>query len=649
MVLMMQSSTSVASGGTGDLQYSIDNGNSWQESPEFLNVEPGSFDVIVQDENGCQTVYADNPVEITNPLELVINDIEVQNPTCYGAYNGQISITGEGGTGMLSYSIDGGITWQAESIFAGLNASEYVVSVKDENNCITDFTNNPVVLTSPPQIVVDANITHVSCYGEADGMIEIIADGGTGSLMYTIGDGWQDSPVFEGLAPGSYTVMVEDENGCLVPYPGNSAIITQPEPLFIENVETINPQCSGEEGGSIIIFSGGGTGDHQYSIDGGETWQASGTFEMLEEGEYEVVVSDENDCYTSYSENPVIISDPEEIEISDVLLENITCYGQNDGLIEITAEGGTGMLQYSIDDGQTWQDDNLFADLIQGQYNILVMDENECNTFYENNPVEITEPSAVAINEVVAEDITCYGGSDGSIEVDAEGGTGALMYSIDNGSNYQPNNVFTGLSAGEYNVMVHDENECQETYASNPVILSEPEPLEVTITVEPDDVVCADQIVTLTAEASEEATFSWEPSGQTGSSIEVDSTGIGVGSVEYTVTATTEQGCTTQESITITFTDCTGISAPANDNIDVTVHPNPTKGDFQISIEGEISDFDIECYDATGSLIMKKLNQVKEDQKYESSFNFTGEHSGIYYLRIIHQDGIIVKKLIISN
>lgn len=163
----------------------------------------------------------------------------------------------------------------------------------------------------------------------------------------------------------------------------------------------------------------------------------------------------------------------DEIIISYVTVINITCNGDADGSIIISASGGIGALQYSIDGGITWFENNgIFVSLAPGYYTIGVKDENN-NLNILNDPISLFEPPAIIISSIISTDVSHMGGNDGSISINAEGGHPLLQYSIDNGTTWQMNPDFTGLVAGNYIVVVKDYHNCRLFYLNNPVIITE--------------------------------------------------------------------------------------------------------------------------------------------------------------------------------
>jgi hypothetical protein len=109
-----------------------------------------------------------------------------------------------------------------------------------------------------------------------------------------------------------------------------------------------------------------------------------------------------------------------------------------------------------------------------GYYQVAVLDSMTCVVNYPQNPVVVTEPEPISITGVATTPVTGFGLSDGTITVEASGGTPPLLYSLSQVAPWQQENYFTDLSAGSYLVMVKDSNDCEVPYSLNPVVVLEP-------------------------------------------------------------------------------------------------------------------------------------------------------------------------------
>ncbi len=480
-----------ASGGTASLQYSIDDGANWQSAGQFENLAAGSYTIKVKDANECLISYENNPVQLFQPDEIFLSELEIISVQCHGADDGIIEMLGEGGSGSLQYSVDDGASWSPNGLFTQLSPADYHLKIKDANGCMFSYAN-PVTIPEPEAIVI-SNVTaqNLLCNGIAQGSIEISASGGTGNLHYSIDDGqnWQSATTFQDLSSGDYYLKAKDDNDCEIIYTGNPVTITEPAAISLSELSVSHLQCNGASDGSIEISASGGTGSLHYSIDNGINWQTNSLFPGLTAGTYNIQIKDDNDCLFVYASNPVMLTEPEALLISNVTSLDLQCHNIPQGSISITASGGTGTLQYSIDNGASWQTVALFENLSAGTYQIKIKDENDCEYIYSLNPVTINEPAAISLDEMLTNDVQCYGADDGSIEISASGGTGTLQYSIDNGSNWSAGALFANLSPGDYFLQIKDGNECLYLYPSNPVTISEPTELLINDVVV-QDVLC---------------------------------------------------------------------------------------------------------------------------------------------------------------
>ena len=251
-----------ASGGTPPLQYSIDNGTTWQTSNVFSNLAPGSYIVVINDVNGCQTVYSGNPVIIINIAGPAISLVSHTDATC-GNNNGTITITASGGTPPLQYSIDNGTTWQTSDVFNNLAPGSYTVVIDDLNGCQAAYSSNPVIIINlPGPDITQVDHVDASC-GNDNGSITITASGGAPPIQYSIDNGttWQPASVFNSLAPGSYTVIVKDVNDCEIPYASNPVTILMiPSPVIPDAAAVDRDNFCADDPGNIVLSATGGSG-----------------------------------------------------------------------------------------------------------------------------------------------------------------------------------------------------------------------------------------------------------------------------------------------------------------------------------------------------------------------------------------------------
>lgn len=484
----------ITSGASSGLFYSIDGSDFSNTSGFFNGLTAGNYTIYVKNINGC-IIQWPTSVTINQTSELIIEEVETTNISgCAGNMNATIEITASGGNAAYQYSIDNGLSFSDNPLFEDLLVGEYQIVIRDENNCETIW-DETIIITEPEAINLNEieALDVATCNGEATGEIHISALGGSGILAYSIDNGvsyQENNGQFYNLNAGSYQVSIKDANDCVYEHE-DPIIINEPAVLILTNIQSTDvTQCNGNDNGKIVISANGGSGGLMYSSDGGSNYLSNaGIFNNLAAGSYNVIIRDANMCETEYEANPVIINEPSIMSIS-VSSNNITsCFGANDGTISIMASGGANDYSFSINGGNTWSNSGDFNNLLAGNYEVIVKDTYNCIVDYINNPVQITEPTTVEVENVNTTHVECFGGNEGSIQITAFGGTGTLVYSIDNGANYQTNNQFNNLEASSYSLFIKDANDCVFEYENNPVIILQNEEILIS-NAEVNDVQC---------------------------------------------------------------------------------------------------------------------------------------------------------------
>lgn len=179
-----------------------------------------------------------------------------------------------------------------------------------------------------------------------------------------------------------------------------------------------------------------------------------------------VLVTDANGCTENFA---AAISNTAAPAITSAPVTDLTCYNSGNGTLTINANGGTAPLNYSIDNGSTFQLINSYTNLPAGNYQLVVEDALGCQA---NFAATITEPTLLTMN--TAQVNTTCSSSNGSITITAAGGTTAYNYSIDGGTTNQLSDVFAGIVAGNYVALVTDANGC--TSQANVIIIDAPGP-----------------------------------------------------------------------------------------------------------------------------------------------------------------------------
>lgn len=430
-------------GGTAPYQYSLD-GTNFQNGP-FSNLNAGTYTLTVKDSQGCTT---SKTATINEPALLTASATVINQVTCNGAADGEASIAVTGGSVPYSYSLDG-TTFNNSIDLTALAPATYTVTVKDANNC--DATSS-FTITEPEVLTASTAVSAVLCNGESNGGISVTAAGGTAPFTYAIdGETFGSSDKFDGLAAGVYTITVKDSQDCTVTA---NATVSEPDVIVISSTTVVPPLCNGDSNVEVSVTASGGTGTLEYSLDG-TNYQSSNSFTGLTAGTYDITIRDANSCTATTS---AIISDPDPIMLSTAVTD-VLCFGDSNGEISITASGGTGTLEYSID-GTTFQSTATFSGLATGDYAATVRDANGCT---RATTVSIAEPAQLSATATVV--------SNNTINVTATGGTSPYEYAID-GTNFQSASSFSNLANGDYTITVRDANNCIATTSGSLIVTS---------------------------------------------------------------------------------------------------------------------------------------------------------------------------------
>jgi hypothetical protein len=550
--------TVTASGGAGGYTYNWLPGGS--ASASVVGLSGGVYTTTVTDANGCTNSAT---VTIVNPPALNASAVVTQTLACANGTNGSITASASGGTGAYQYSLNGG-TPQGSPVFTNLSSGVYNVTVTDANGCTQSAP--ALFIANPAPILVAAVInSQVTCNGSATGQITASAAGGTGALQYSVdGINFQASNIFTGLPAGTYVVTVTDANGCS----GTSSPQTLTNPPVINAGASVSASiaCNGGTG-SITASATGGTGSLLYSIDG-INFQTNPVFTGVIAGSYTITVKDANGCTATA---PVNLTQPSPLTLMAGFTD-VTCNGNADGTITLTASGGTGSLTYSID-GLVFQASNLFGSLGPNAYTAVVQDANGCS---ETVNITIAEPAPFSGN-VIPADVTCNGSVNGEILVNISGGTGTLLYSIDGGANYQASNLFIGLAPGSYTVLVKDANGC---IYSTSVVVNEP-PVLTVVGLATDEQYGNDGTITINETGGVSAyTYSID-----GTNYQPGNLFINLAPGVYTVYVMDDNGCIATNTVTIGSTLGGEVIKPSGMQL-VNLYPNPTKGDFNLHVTG---------------------------------------------------------------
>lgn len=441
--------------GAAPVQFSIDNGTSFQATGVFTDLCAGTFPILIRDNNGCEYTSS---ITLTAPPALTGSVLSKVDVSCFGDCDGSFEVEAAGGAAPYSYSIGGAS--QNAGAWANVCPTNYTVTFTDDNGCEGTID---VTVDEPDELVlVSSDLEDASC-GSCNGTAIILVQGGTGSLVYTIGQASLGNGSFADLCPGGYVCTVTDENDCSLDFPFT---IKDKSGLTVDVLQEISPLCNGDCNGTFEVVGSGSQAPYTYSIGG--AFQNSGLFENLCPGTHTITTKDANNCEFPVS---VSLTDPPILNAQLDLTLDASCFGICDGEVHVSGTGGTGDLDFTLDANS--QATGVFTGLCEGNVAVLVEDKNGCQ---QTVNAVVVEPTELRVNAITVQNAATADLCDGEVLAQASGGT--TPYSFDwSGAGNSPDSSFTdSLCGGDYCVEVSDGNGCLAT-ACTPV--TQPEGLNI--------------------------------------------------------------------------------------------------------------------------------------------------------------------------
>lgn len=422
-------------------------------------LKAGNYGYRISDSSGCRDTLF---FTIREPDTLVINPAVVQ-PDCSGP--GSITLGPSGGTGAYDY------VWSPAAgnvnSLTNLNGGTYSVTVSDANNC---SATQSFTLNTGGTLNISVVSNNISCPGVNDGRatVQVLFPGQI--QMFEVF--WRNSagtelPVktttISNLAPGTYSVEVVAADGCKSEK--KNFVIADAGPIsFTASVS--NAKCQGEVGSIVINITGGQTG-FAFAWKDNTGLVLPDTDNRIDAiaGQYMVTVSNPSGCS---KDSMFTITEPASITFPTPTTRNPTCFGRTDGqaaimggnpnLTFIWSNGASGIFALNYPSGPAWvyardnnacKSDTIFFTI--GQYPILSINEDETQVI---NPV-------------------CFGDNNGSVTIEARGGTGTgYKYRWQDGTQGP---TLTNIPAGPYVVTITDSNNCEQ---KDTFYLTQPDKLE---------------------------------------------------------------------------------------------------------------------------------------------------------------------------
>jgi gliding motility-associated-like protein len=510
------------SGGSG-APYTFSWSPSSQTGQIAINLCAGLYTVFVKDVNNCQRSFQ---LPLSNNAGPDFDTSTIINASCNALCNGSISVVVTGGTLPYTYSWLPNGPVGTPSI-TNQCAGVYVLETTDAAGCIRLVSDT---ITEPLPILANDSLLDISCNGLSDGAIFLFPTGGTGTYSYS----WNPpagaiTSSVSNLAVGTYSVFIKDANNCTSPF---NYTIANPAPIVIQETHQ-DLNCNGICNGSAIATPSGGTAPYRFSWSSNPSDTLSNVGNLCA-GTYTVFVTDARACTQSIS---IQIGQPSAI-VSNLVTNNIKCFGQCNGNAKVTPSGGSG--PYTFNWVGVISSADSVGSLCAGNYAVNITDASGC---FITVPVTISEPASLNGN-ITSADISCNGSCDGTASSVTLGGTAPFTYL------WSPGNLSTagisGLCAGTYVLTVVDSNNCSITQTA---IINEPPVITTAFaTINPLCNTNTGSIIVTAAGGTPGYTYSWTPGGFTNDTL------TNLAANLYSVQITDSRGCAINSTVPLSTT-----------------------------------------------------------------------------------------------
>lgn len=442
--------------------------------PYSYNWSTGSIDSIIQvcssqsqlisltvtDADGA---IATDTAMITVAQEVIFHGI-VSNLSCFESNNGSITTNIEAwGPFIYNWSQGGN-----SNTISGLPVGSYSLSVTDAFGCPADTA---FVLTQPDPIQFGYSSVPGTCnQNNATITVEDVT-GGTTPYTYALsGSGAGTATEFSQLAPGDYTLIVTDANGCIDSIITSAGALSVPESFL---VQVNDATCSASNGTIELGEVTGGFAPYSLSLDNAPLFEISFPFtiDSLAEGAYHILISDSLGCDTDTIVNVGQHPGPSAIHFSTT---PETCLLSNGSLMIDSISGGTPAFQMSLNGN--FISTGVTSGLAPGNYLLEVSDANNCLL---DTTVTVSSIAPVQTQAVLLSNPSCYGYNNGSAAAGILEGSAPFTFLWSNNS---VDSVATDLQSGTYTVIVTDNHGCTD---QDTLTLTEPEELELLVAEHP--------------------------------------------------------------------------------------------------------------------------------------------------------------------
>jgi gliding motility-associated-like protein len=429
--------TVAITGGKAPFQYTW-NTTPPQTTATISNLAGGTYQVTVTDDNGCiKTATA----VIDASTALVVKTDSTQ-ASC-GKASGSASVIVSGGVEPYHYTWLGVPAPQDLPTINNLLAGIYTVTVTDSKNCSKTVS---VTVVDASAMIIDITTQPATCGQKNGAAAAKIRSGGIAPYTYS----WNTVPEQKNatatdLAPGNYIITVTDSKGC-----SQAATVTIAGSTALKLTLTTTPAACNQTDGSATATVTGGSGTYTYNWSTTPA-QTTAAATNLAAGAYILTVADNQGCK---KDTTVTITTTSGLSLT-VTSKNITCRGDANGSITPKVAGGTGTVNLTLN-GVAIASGSTTANLGAGIYRLEATDGAGCKA---TSAVTFVNPEELII--AVASTKASCGASNGTVTAKPAGGIAPYIYSW-NTTPAQTTLTASGLSAGNYTVIVTDANGCSK-------------------------------------------------------------------------------------------------------------------------------------------------------------------------------------------
>ena len=593
----------IAGGGVGPYNYIWNNDSTLSDTA--YNLCANNYTIQVYDINGCISILLDS---ITQPNQIAISLDSITDNTTFGGNTGNIYITLDDSSSAVQFNWTGpnGFTSNNEDI-SNLFAGTYILNTIDSLGCSLDtfFVDEPLSLSASLDY-----ITNNICWGRNQGAIAITPDGGDSvyTYLWTGPNGFTSTDEdIDSLFAGIYTLELSDTTNTI----SYSFTVLENDEIIVYSTGA-TAIC--DDGSAVATAYGfGGTPPLNTYWSNGDT----GISTTLNVGTHAVTVIDVYGCSSTDS---VTIEPGDSLS----LFPNstmISCFGLNDGIVEVLVTGGgTAPYQYSDDGGLTYQSSNTFYNLTPGNHTFTVLDNNGCSN---DITTLVTQPLELGV-DVIFTNLQCFNDCDATATAIVDNGTQPYSYEWTD-PNQQQNQTAINLCAGSYNVTVTDANGCVTTGF---VSIVNPDPIIVNIW----------QYENMLEATSGFTSYQWLDDQGNPIAGETSNEFFPTSSGDYSVEVTDSNGCSM-----ISYTVSYSYTGLFNNEISFNIYPNPTSSYVFINDATKISE--VEIYNALGDKVIHHLNDYSSEVL---KFDLSNKTRGIYFVKIISGKKLVNYKIVLQ-